>query len=74
MTMKRFGVAALLLSAMALTTTGCGMMGMGNGEHGTKMSGKEHKKMFPKGHERSSDKNCYYDTETDNFLCAYGKE
>ena len=70
MIMKRFGVAALLLSALAFTTTGCGMM-KGGDDGMMKMSGEEHKKMFPKGHVKSKGQNCYYDRVNDAFLCNY---
>ncbi|MEN8258276.1 MAG: hypothetical protein ABFS09_10495 [Thermodesulfobacteriota bacterium] len=70
MTIKRFGVAALLLSAMALTTTGCGMMESSE-EHGVKMTGEEHRKKFPEGHEKGKGTNCYYDRYNDTFLCKY---
>ncbi|MDA3971935.1 MAG: hypothetical protein PF442_11355 [Desulfobulbaceae bacterium] len=74
MIMKRFGMAALLLSAIALTTTGCGMINKGSGEKGTKMSGAEHKRLYPEGHNRSLGKNCYYDQKTDSFFCTYTEE
>jgi hypothetical protein len=70
MTMKRFGVAALLLSAMALTTTGCGMM-KGGDDNMTKMSAEEHKEKNPKGHVKSPGSRCYYDRYNDTFLCNY---
>ncbi len=70
MMMKRLGVAALLLSALAFTTTGCGMM-KGGSDGLTKMSGEEHKKMFPKGHTKGKGTNCYYDRANDTFLCNY---
>ncbi len=69
MTMKRIGTAALLLSALALTTTGC--LNKSSSEKGARMSGAEHKKMFPQGHDRSKGKNCYYDSETDSFFCTF---
>jgi hypothetical protein len=74
MKMKRFGIMALLFSAMTFTLTGCGMMNPDSGEKGTKMSGSEHKKMYPKGHDRSLGKNCYYDSEADSFFCTYDKK
>lgn len=70
MTMKRIGTAALLLSALALTTSGC-LTGKNTSEQGTKMTAEEHKKAYPKGHDRSLGKNCYYDSETDSFFCTF---
>lgn len=70
MTKKRLGLTAVLLSAMAFTSVGCGMMNS-NGSQGTKMSAEEHKAKFPQGHERSQGRNCYYDRVNDTFLCEY---
>jgi hypothetical protein len=67
MTMKHFGMAVLLFSAMALTSTAC-MAGTSTSAQGSKMSGAEHKKQFPQGHDRSAGKNCYYDDEHDFFI------
>ncbi len=71
--LKRFGFAVVLLSAMTFTATGCTMLGMGGDSDGVKMSGKEHKEAFPKGHTGESGKNCYYDRVNDTFLCEFNK-
>lgn len=74
MTMKRFGTAALLLSAMALAATGCMDKGTSSEGTGTRMSGEEHREKYPEGHDRSVGKNCYYDSETDSFFCTFDEK
>lgn len=36
-----------------------------------KIPSAEHKKMFPKGHEKAPGKACIFDRETDSFFCQY---
>lgn len=74
MTMKRFGTAALLLSAMALAATGCMDKGTSSEGNGVRMSGEEHREKYPEGHDRSVGKNCYYDSKTDSFFCTFDEK
>ncbi len=74
MIIKRLGIAALLLSAVAFSATGCMDKGTSSDKKGVRMSGEEHREKFPQGHDRSLGKNCFYDSETDSFFCPFEPE
>ena len=74
MKMKHFGIATLLLSAMAFTVIVCLAGQKTTAQQGVTVSGAQHKKQFPQGHATSEGKNCYYDDKHDVFLCPFAMD